>query len=186
VAEAAAAADIYGCTGHKWCCGPEGLGAMAVSERVLVEAQPTLIGWRSLSHENHAGSGFHADSRRFEVATSCVPLFAGLKSSLALLDAEGSPEQRHATITGLSQQLWHKLQTVPRAKTLLQSPPPAGLVSFTLEGPTPEAVVKQLGAKGIWVRSLDDPHCLRACTHVTTTAAEITRLIEALQGLGPS
>ena len=185
VAEAAAAADIYGCTGHKWCCGPEGLGAMAVSERVLVEAQPTLIGWRSLSHENHAGSGFHADSRRFEVATSCIPLFAGLNTSLALLDAAGNAEQRLATITGLSQQLWHQLQAVPRAQTLLQAPPPAGLVSFTLEGPTPEAVVNQLGAQGIWVRSLDDPRCLRACTHITTTAAEITLLIEALQGLNP-
>ena len=185
VAEAAAAADIYGCTGHKWCCGPEGLGAMALSERVLVEAQPTLIGWRSLSHENQAGSGFHTDSRRFEVATSCIPLFAGLNSSLALLEAEGSAEQRHATITALSQQLWEQLQTVPGAQTLLQTPPPAGLVSFTLEGTPPEAVVKQLGAQGIWLRSLDDPHCLRACTHLTTTAADISRLIEALQGLAP-
>jgi L-cysteine/cystine lyase len=67
----------------------------------------------------------------------------------------------------------------------MQTPPPAGLVSFTLEGPTPEAVVKQLGDQGIWLRSLDDPHCLRACTHVTTTSADITRLIEALQGLAP-
>jgi L-cysteine/cystine lyase len=183
VAEAAAAADIYGCTGHKWCCGPEGLGAMAVSERVLVEAQPTLIGWRSLSHENHASSGFHADSRRFEVATSCIPLFAGLNTSLALLDAAGNAEQRLATITALSHQLWHQLQAVPGAQTLLQTPPPAGLVSFTLEGPAPEAVVARLGAQGIWLRSLDDPHCLRACTHITTTAAEITLLIEALQGL---
>jgi L-cysteine/cystine lyase len=156
---------------------------MALSERVLVEAQPTLIGWRSLSHENQAGSGFHTDSRRFEVATSCIPLFAGLNSSLALLDAEGSAEQRLATITALSQQLWQELQAVPMAKTLLQTPPPAGLVSFTLGGPTPEAVVKQLGTQGIWLRSLDDPHCLRACTHVTTTAADISRLIEALQGL---
>jgi len=151
----------------------------------LAEAQPTLIGWRSLSHENQAGSGFHADSRRFEVATSCIPLFAGLTSSLALLDADGSAEQRHASITALSRQLWHLLQTVPGAQTLLQTPPPAGLVSFTLEGTPPEAVVKQLGAQGIWLRSLDDPHCLRACTHVTTTSADISLLIEALQGLAP-
>jgi L-cysteine/cystine lyase len=46
-------------------------------------------------------------------------------------------------------------------------------------------VVKQLGAQGIWLRSLDDPHCLRACTHLTTTAADISRLIEALPGLAP-
>ena len=56
-------------------------------------------------------------------------------------------------------------------------------MSFTLEGPAPEAVVARLGAQGIWLRSLDDPHCLRACTHLTTTAADISRLIEALPGL---
>jgi L-cysteine/cystine lyase len=60
IAEAAAAADIYACTGHKWCCGPEGLGAVALSERILQESQPTLIGWRSLSHEGNSLSPFMA------------------------------------------------------------------------------------------------------------------------------
>ena len=184
VAEAAAAADIYACTGHKWCCGPEGLGAMALSERVLAESQPTLIGWRSLSQESEASSSFHADGRRFEVATSCIPLFAGLQCSLALLEAEGSSDERLSTITHLSGQLWEGLQAIPAARTLLQDPPPAGLVSFTLKGSKPEAVVRQLGAQGIWVRSLDHPHCLRACTHISTTSEEIALLLEALRKLG--
>ena len=184
VAEAAAAADIYACTGHKWCCGPEGLGAIALSERVLAEAQPTLIGWRSLSHESEANSSFHADGRRFEVATSCIPLFAGLQCSLSLLEAEGSSDERLGTITHLSGQLWEGLQGIPAARTLLQAPPPTGLVSFTLEGTKPEAVVRQLGAQGIWVRSLDHPHCLRACTHISTTSEEIALLLEALRNLG--
>ena len=183
VAEAAAAADIYACTGHKWCCGPEGLGAMALSERVLAESQPTLIGWRSLSQESEASSSFHADGRRFEVATSCIPLFAGLQCSLALLEAEGSSDERLSTITHLSGQLWEGLQAIPAARTLLQAPPTAGLVSFTLEGSKPEAVVRQLGAQGIWVRSLDHPHCLRACTHISTTSEEIARLLKALRNL---
>ncbi|MEX0589030.1 MAG: aminotransferase class V-fold PLP-dependent enzyme [Cyanobium sp.] len=180
LAEAAAAADIYACTGHKWCCGPEGLGAVALSERLLHEAQPTLIGWRSLSHEGSGQSGFHADSRRFEVATSCVPLCAGLEQSLLLLEAEGSAEERLATIQEGSRRLWHGLQTIPAASPLLEVPPPAGLVSFHLAGVAPETVVKQLGEQGIWLRSLDDPHCLRACTHISTTSAEIDQLLDAL------
>ncbi|WP_254932874.1 aminotransferase class V-fold PLP-dependent enzyme [Cyanobium sp. WAJ14-Wanaka] len=183
VAEAAAAADIYACTGHKWCCGPEGLGAMALSERVVREAQPTLIGWRSLSHESNGQSGFHADSRRFEVATSCLPLFAGLQTSLALLDAEGSAQERLAVIQGLSHRLWSGLQAIDGISTLLESAPPAGLVSFQVEGHNPEELVKQLGAKGIWIRSLDDPHCLRACTHISTTETEIDQLVSELSTL---
>lgn len=185
VAEAAAAADIYACTGHKWCCGPEGLGVVALSERLLSEAQPTLIGWRSLSHEGSIGSGFHADSRRFEVATSCLPLFAGLHRSLQLLEAEGEAEQRLERICALAGRLWRLLAQLPGVEPLLQVPPPAGLVSFTVDGPTPEALVQSLGARRIWLRSLDDPHCVRACTHITTTDTELDQLVAALAELIP-
>jgi len=186
VAEAAAAADIYAFTGHKWLCGPEGLGGVALSERLLEQAQPTLIGWRSLRHEGSAGSSWHGDARRFEVATRCVPLLAGLASSMDLLALEGRPESRLALIRERSGQLWQGLQAITGLQTLLQGPPPAGLVSFRLNGhgaPSPEAVVAQLGEQAIWLRSLDDPHCLRACTHITTTAAEVELLLGALRAL---
>ena len=178
--QAAAAADIYACTGHKWCCGPEGLGAEALSERVLEQAKPTLIGWRSLRSEASGSSSFHSDSRRFEVATSCVPLYAGLEQSLQLLEAEGSAEERLARIQRSSHRLWQGLGTIPRARPLLEVAPPAGLVGFELEGEVPEATVKRLGQQALWVRSLDEPHCLRACTHITTTDDEIDCLLRNL------
>ncbi|MEO1002733.1 MAG: aminotransferase class V-fold PLP-dependent enzyme [Cyanobacteria bacterium J06638_7] len=183
VAAAAAAADIYACTGHKWCCGPEGLGVVALSERVLNEARPTLIGWRSLSHEDSAGSGFHADGRRFEVATSCLPLFAGLNHSLQLLEAEGDAQQRLERVRGLADRLRQRIGQLPGVQPLLQVPPPAGLVSFTVAGVKPEEVVRRLGERRIWLRSLDDPHCLRACTHITTTDSELDELVAAVAEL---
>ena len=186
VAEAAAAADIYAFTGHKWLCGPEGLGGVALSERLLEQAQPTLIGWRSLRHEGSAGSSWHGDARRFEVATSCVPLLAGLASSMDLLDDAGSAELLLTQIRERSGQVWQGLQQICGCETLLQEPPPAGLVSFTLTGsgvPSPEALVAQLGEQASWLRSLDDPHSLRACTHITTTAAEVELLLAGLRGL---
>ena len=195
VAEAAAAADIYACTGHKWCCGPEGLGAVALSERLLAESRPTLIGWRSLSNETAAGSAFHHDARRFEVATSCLPLFAGLDTSLQLLEAEGDAQVRLLRICERSQQLWQGLQRIEGVQTLLEQPPPAGLVSFvlgteaqgTMAAATAAEWVQRLGAQSIWLRSLADPICLRACTHLTTTAAELEQLLAALQsGLLPA
>ena len=189
VAAAAAAADIYACTGHKWCCGPEGLGVVALSQRLLEQGQPTLIGWRSLSRESDGASSFHADARRFEVATSCIPLFAGLDRSLQLLEAEGSAEQRLDRIRRLAGQLWSQLQSLTALKTVLDVPPPAGLVSFRLRG-ADEAraalsadAVQRLGAQGLWIRSLDDPPCLRACTHLTTTPAEVDQLVAALNRL---
>ncbi len=188
VSEAASAADIYAFTGHKWACGPEGLGGLAVSERVLAEANPTIIGWRSLQDESRAIAGdpdpFHHDSRRFEVATSCIPLMAGLRISLGLLEQEGSADERLERITTLSAMLWQNLNAIPGVKPLLEGPPPAGLVSFQMsQGAAeldPTKVVQQLGAQQLWIRDLADPSCLRACTHICTTVDELERLTTAL------
>jgi len=183
VAEAAAAADIYACTGHKWCCGPEGLGVVALSERLLEQARPTLIGWRTLADEDTGTGTFHRDGRRFEVATSCTPLFAGLSSSLALLEAQGTDQERLALIRQHSARLWEGLGRIASVHPLLDEPPPAGLVSFTVEGQDPATLVQRLGERGIWLRNLPDPACLRACTHITTTTSDIEALLEALQDL---
>jgi L-cysteine/cystine lyase len=182
----AAQADLYAFTGHKWCCGPEGLGGVLLSERLLEESQPTLIGWRTLRGEDQAGGGFHRDGRRFEVATSCTPLLSGLQTSLALLDAIGSAAERLALIQEPAHRLWQGLRTLPGCRPLLEDPPPAGLVSFQLgrqDGSpvAPADIVSRLGERGIWLRHLREPSCLRACTHVTTTAADVDALLDTLR-----
>ena len=185
VQQAAAAADIYAFTGHKWACGPEGLGGVALSERVLAQGQPTVIGWRSLRDESKAdlssSDPFHHDSRRFEVATSCVPLMAGLRRSLDLLDQEGTGDERWTQIQSRSEALWQALNNLDGVTPLLQVPPASGLVSFQLRhDAAPAEVVQQLGQQGLWIRDLADPSCLRACTHVTTTEAETKALTTAI------
>ncbi len=185
VQQAAAAADIYAFTGHKWACGPEGLGGVALSERVLEQGQPTVIGWRSLQDESKAdlssSDPFHHDSRRCEVATSCVPLMAGLRCSLDLLDQEGTGDERWTQIQSRSEALWQALNNLDGVTPLLQVPPASGLVSFQLRhDAAPAEVVQQLGQQGLWIRDLADPSCLRACTHVTTTEAENKALTTAI------
>ncbi|MEB3322680.1 MAG: aminotransferase class V-fold PLP-dependent enzyme, partial [Synechococcaceae cyanobacterium] len=139
-----------------------------------------------------AGSGFHRDARRFEVATSCLPLFAGLGTSLQLLEEEGDVASRCGAIRARSRQLWEGLQSIPGVRTLLSEPPPAGLVSFQLvstalqgeEGRRdPQSIVAELGEQRIWLRTLADPPCVRACTHLTTTEEEVERLLEALRAI---
>jgi L-cysteine/cystine lyase len=40
--------------------------------------------------------------------------------------------------------------------------------------------VGELGQRGIWLRTLEEPACVRACTHITTTAEEVEHLLETL------
>jgi len=75
------------------------------------------------------------------------------------------------------------MQQVPGGETLLAGPTPARAVGFHPGGRSSAAVVEELGQQGIWIRRLDDPDCLRACTHITTTEAEIDQLLEALTAL---
>ncbi len=185
---AAAKADIYAFTGHKWACGPEGLGAVITSERVLEEANPTLIGWRSLKNEGHikekTAEPFHMDGRRYEVATSCIPLLAGLRCSLNLLTSQDSDIERLKAIQTWSSQFWTNLQHLEGAGSILKGPPPAGLVSFTLKQKTsPKEIVKLLGQRGLWIRDLEDPACLRACFHVTSKSEEVQMLNQAIKEL---
>ena len=42
------AVDFYAFTGHKWWCGPEGVGGLYVSPENLAKLSPTFIGWRSI------------------------------------------------------------------------------------------------------------------------------------------
>jgi len=178
-------ADIYAFTGHKWAYGPEGLGAVALSTRVLEESNPTLIGWKSLREEEgihiNNKNPFHSDGRRFEIATSCVPLLAGLKSSLIMLKDEGPETERLFKIKNLSSVLWERLNQIKNIELVLNNAPPSGIVSFSINGiKDPERVVKHLGQKKLWIRVLEDPKWLRACVHITTDLIDIEKLIFAL------
>jgi L-cysteine/cystine lyase len=177
-------ADIFAFTGHKWCCGPEGLGAVVLSERILQQASPTLIGWRSLSNETAGDCNWHQDGRRFEVATSCVPLGAGLRQSLRLLQSWGDGSKRQARICQLSARLWRGLTEIPGVEPLLQQEPPAsGLVSFRVANQDPNQLVEELAERGFQLRSLADPICVRACTHITSTEKEIDLLLNNLANI---
>ncbi len=181
-------ADIYAFTGHKWAYGPEGLGAVALSTRILEESNPTLIGWKSLKTEEgiyvNNKTPFHSDGRRFEIATSCIPLLAGLKNSLIMLKNEGSETERLLKIKNLSSILWEKLNLLKNIKLVLNSAPPSGIVSFSINGINfPEQVVQHLGKKNLWIRVLEDPKWLRACVHITTDLTEIDHLVFALNDL---
>jgi len=179
-------ADIYAFTGHKWAYGPEGLGAVALSTRVLEESSPTLIGWKSLKAEEgiyiNNKTPFHSDGRRFEIATSCIPLLAGLRTSLNMLKNEGSETERLNKIKSLSAVLWKELNQIKNIELVLNSPPPSGIISFTINGNnSPEDVVKHLGQENVWIRVLEDPKWLRACVHITTDLNEVDNLVIGLK-----
>jgi L-cysteine/cystine lyase len=43
--------------------------------------------------------------------------------------------------------------------------------------------VQALAEQGIWLRTLPEPACIRACTHLVSSEAEVNQLLAALEGL---
>jgi L-cysteine/cystine lyase len=129
-------------------------------------------------------SGWKADGRRFEVATSAFPQYEGLRAAIALHRQWGSPEERYRQICHLSELLWQRLRQIDRINCLKQSPPEAGLVSFQVRGNiSQKKLVDELEKRGFFLRTLANPDCIRACTHYFTLPSEIEQLAGAIEQL---
>ena len=175
-------ADFYAFTGHKWWCGPEGLGGLYVRPEALETLHPTFAGWRGITVDR-AGhpTGWKPNGLRYEMATSAYPLYAGLRAAIALHDEWGTAQDRYQRLQTLSRRLWQQLVELPEIVCLRSTPPETGLVSFQLPGKSHSQLVKYLEANGLMIRLILDPDCVRACIHYLTLETEIDRLVEAIQ-----
>lgn len=179
--------DFYAFTGHKWWCGPAGLGGLYVRPEAMEQMSPTFIGWRGITTDAAANpTGWKPNGQRYEVATSNYPLLAGLRAAIAHQAEWGNASQRYQRLVELSQRLWLQLQDLPQIQTVRQTPPDSGLVSFwVLENgeSSPQwhkQLVDRLEMQGIYLRTLQAPNCVRACTHYLTLESEVDELVAAI------
>jgi len=174
--------DFYAFTGHKWWCGPEGLGGLYVSDEALADLHPVFIGWRGIVTDATAKPiGLKPGAQRYEIATSAYPLYSGLRSAIALQHEWGTMEERYGEICRLSKYLWERLSEISHVECLRTSAPEAGLVSFRVTNGIPhKKLVDLLEKQGIMVRTILNPDCVRACVHYFTTEAEIDNLVGAI------
>lgn len=175
--------DFYAFTGHKWLCGPAGVGGLYIRPEAFEKLQPTFIGWRGVN-TNEKGEliGWKGDGQRFEVATSAYPEYEGLRAAIALHQQWGTPHERYQQICQLSEYLWQSLSKINGIECLKNSPPQAGLVSFRVtNNSSHKQLVQQLEKQGLLLRTIAEPDCIRACVHYFTLSAEIDRLVEAIK-----
>jgi L-cysteine/cystine lyase len=180
-------ADFYAFTGHKWWCGPAGVGGLYVRPEARESLQPTFIGWRSIVTNSEGKPGdWQPDGRRYEVATSAFSQYAGLRAAIATHQQWGSAQERYQQICQLSHYLWQRLTELADISCLRTAPPEAGLISFQLTSSKPGAskhrqLVQFLEAQGLMTRTILDPDCVRACVHYFTLPSEIDQLVEEIQ-----
>jgi len=178
--------DFYAFTGHKWWCGPEGLGGLYVSPEARERLSPTFIGWRNLIADPQGNPvGWQPHGQRYEIATSAYPLYAGLRESLNIHNRWGTDENRYQRILSLSRHLWQQLQTLPTVRCVQNQSPQSGLVSLQLLSQQPSTVshaelVQVLEDQGILIRAIPNPNCVRVSIHYFTLESEINTLVRAI------
>ncbi|MDE5076892.1 MAG: aminotransferase class V-fold PLP-dependent enzyme [Trichodesmium sp. St2_bin6] len=175
--------DFYAFTGHKWWCGPEGLGGLYVSPKVRESLIPTFIGLGSILRDKvDQIIGWKPDGRRYEVSTSAYPLYSGLRQAISLHNQWGNAIERYERIQRLSKYLWDNLIKIPEVKCLSTSPPEAGLVSFQVtNGKSHQELVNFLENQDIMVRTIINPDCVRASIHYFSLEAEIDKLVAEIK-----
>ena len=173
--------DYYAFTGHKWLCGPAGVGGLYVSESAFDDLHPTFIGWRSIELDG-AGNpkDWRANGEKYEVATSAYPEYQGLQAAIAVHQQWGTSTQRYQRIRQLSQYLWFALTQLEGVECLKKSPPEAGLVSFQIPNKKHLSLVNHLEQQGFFLRTIANPDCIRACVHYMSLTQEIDSLVAAI------
>ncbi|MTJ11352.1 aminotransferase class V-fold PLP-dependent enzyme [Anabaena sp. UHCC 0187] len=173
--------DFYAFTGHKWLCGPAGVGGLYVRPETRENLHPTFIGLSGIITNSQAQpTGWQPDGRRYEVSTLPTSLYVGLKTAITIHEQWGTAEERYEQICQNSNYLWQKLTSLPDVKCLKNSPPESGLVSFQLTNQPSFKLVQSLESQNILTRTIANPNCIRVSVHYLTLASEIDQLITAI------
>jgi cysteine desulfurase/selenocysteine lyase len=87
--------DLLACGAQKWLLSPWGSGFLYVRRALIADLEPRFTGWLSFcgtddfSHLTDYDPTFHADARRFELASVPYQDVAGMTASLGLLTEVG-------------------------------------------------------------------------------------------------
>ena len=173
--------DFYAFTGHKWLCGPAGVGGLYVRPETRENLHPTFIGLSGVITNSEAQpTGWQPDGRRYEVSTLPTSLYVGLKQAITIHEQWGTAQERYEQICQNSNYLWQKLSSLANVKCLKNSPPESGLVSFQVTNQPSFKLVQSLESENILTRTIANPNCIRVSVHYLTLESEIDQLIAAI------
>ncbi len=174
--------DFLAADGHKWLCGPEGIGIFYVRKELQGHLRPTNIGWMSMKEPfnfNRHQFEFADSARRYDSGSYNLAGIYGLGGAIELIQEIG--------VEAMSKRLLHltdRLATGVRDKgyRVVSSRMPSeasGIVAFFSDIHEPDPIRQHLQAEHRIVIAVRSGR-LRASPHVYTSESEIDRLIETL------
>lgn len=174
--------DICAAAAHKWLLGPEGVGLLYVSDRVVGEICPVRSGWRSMRHLydwTRLEIDWNEGARRHECGTLNALGIHALGGSLDLLLETGMPRVE-ARVLALATQVAEGLAGLG-FEVVGGTAPRSGIVAATHPSRTANELVEELAKREIVVAARIGR--LRVSPHVYNTEEEGDRLLAELRRL---
>ena len=186
--------DMLSATGRKFLRGPRGTGFLYVRSEWLDRLEPAMIDHFGAPWVARDRYDLRSDARRFETWENAYALRAGLKAAVDYADAIGI-DAIAARVSELANHCRAGLNALPRVTVRDLGSDPCGIVSFTLDGPAPDAVCTALAALGYTIGAsapsstrIDSerrnlPVLLRIAPHYYNTVGDIDGALAALDGV---
>ena len=147
--------DFFVFSGHK-IFGPTGIGALWAKAEVLADMPPWQGGGNMIRDVTFERTFYADPPDRFEAGTGNIADAVGLAAALEYVEGLGR-ENVHRYEQGLLRYAIDGLRSVPGLRLIGTAPDKASVLSFVLDGFTPEAVATALDQHGIAVRA--GHHC---------------------------
>src|SRR5262245_30923412 len=179
----ASGADFYAIPAHKWRLGPEGMGALAVSQDVVDRRYPAAAGAFSFETFDPRGSvSFWPDARRFDSGGYHRPSVVGMARSIGWLSMYVGLDWIHRRGRAMARLAADRLAGIPGVEVLTPRDRMATLVTFRIRGwPAPTAL-DELGARVFAIaRTIDHLDAVRISVVFWATEAELERFADAVE-----
>lgn len=174
--------DFLSADGHKWLCGPEGLGIFYCNASLIGHLRPVMAGWLCMVDALDFGNyrfEYVDNARKFDTGSYNLSGVFGLGASIEMF-LEVGIDAVHQYVLGLTDRLVAGLRD--KGYRVLSSREPgeaSGIVTFVSDRHDQAALVEHLRQEHRTVIALREGR-LRASPHVYNNEAEIDALIELL------
>ncbi|HET9226587.1 MAG TPA: aminotransferase class V-fold PLP-dependent enzyme [Thermoanaerobaculia bacterium] len=166
---------------HKWLLGPEGIGLLYVSDRIVERVRPTRSGWRSMSDQlgwTEFKVDFNEGAKRFESGTLNAYGITALGASLEILLEAGMDEVERRVLSlteraaaGLAERGWQVISSRAQGEV-------SGIVTAVHSEHDVDELVRKLAERGVIVAARAGR--FRVSPHFYNTESEIDRLLAEL------
>jgi selenocysteine lyase/cysteine desulfurase len=175
--------DVLVADAHKWLLGSEACTVFYVAESARERLPPPFGGWWNVRTEKgflDYSLDFHPGGRRYEAGSMPTAQIMGLAAALDLLTAMGQPEVRDRILAtsaalraGLAARGWRIATPEPLASGILAAVPPGG---------DDRRMARELEKRGVIAAPREG--AVRFSPHAYNDAAEVARLLEAIDAIG--